>query len=436
MGRSAGGGGFGGGFSGGFSGGGRSSGGFSGSGGFGGFGGSRGGRSAGDFNVPGSGGARGNGGGSFGGGFWGGLLLGNLLGGTRGGGGYSGYPGGQPPYDPNDPRFAQHRQGGGSGGSGGPGGPSDPQQPRPKDPKRGNGCLTAIIVILAALILVGLCNMLFDCSASTSNMMQSPSATVSTVERTPLPAGSVEETAYFTDEGDWIGNPDQLDQAMRQFYMDTGVQPYLYILPNGQTTSVPALTSMAEELYPELFTDEAHFLLVFCDDNAGSFNAGYVIGTQAKSVLDSEAIDIFSDYLDSNYYNFSLSETQIFANTYTATADRIMTTDAEREAPVAITGIIAAAVVMIVLIVVLVMRKRAQRREAEQKRQQEILNTPLEKFGEDSVEDLAKEYEQSKAAVADGASDDAAPDAPQNLEKFGGDEAEDLARKYEQDQSS
>ena len=66
----------------------------------------------------------------------------------------------------------------------------------------------------------------------------------------------------------------QLESGMRQFYQETGVQPYLYLLPNGSVTSTTELTAMAEELYPQLFTDEGHFLLVFCDNGAGSYNCG------------------------------------------------------------------------------------------------------------------------------------------------------------------
>lgn len=353
MGRSAGGGfgggGFGG-FSGGFSGGGRSTGGFSGGGG--------GGRSAG----PGFGGSGGYGGGHSGGGgnFFGGFLLGSLLsdrGGRGSGGGGQGNP-----------------QGG--NGSGGPG---------------AGGCLTTILVIFAAMLLCGALVALMDggaCSASTSGSTQS------TVERTPLPQGSVQETPYFTDEGDWIANPQQLEQAMRQFYMETGVQPYLFIEPNGAYRSSSELSSLASQFYQDNITDEAHFVVFFCDDDNGSFNVGYTVGAQAKTVMDSEALAIFQDCLDANYLDFSLSETEIFADTYTQTADRIMTTDAKRNAPVYITFAVVAGVIVVVIVVALVLRKRRIARMEELKRQEEILSKPLEKFGDDELKDLEEKYSE------------------------------------------
>lgn len=352
MGRSAGGGGFGGGgFGGGFSSGGIG-GGFS--------GGLRGGggRSAGpSFGGPSFGGGYHGGGGN---GFFGGLLLGSLLSDRRGGG-----------------------SGGGSsnGGNNGDNGNA---------PQGSNGCLTTIIVIFCAMLLCGILVAIMDGGACSSSGV---STTESTVERTPLPAGSVQETPYFTDDaGDWIADPAQLEQAMRQFYMDTGVQPYLYIEPNGSASSSTELSQLAQAFYEESISDQAHFVVFFCDNNQGGFDAGYWIGAQARAVMDSEAIRIFQDCLNANYNDMSLSETQIFARTYTETADRIMTTDAKRNAPVYITVAVVVGVIIVAVIVAVVLRRRRIARAEELKRQEEILSKPLEKFGDEELRDLEEKY--------------------------------------------
>lgn len=372
MGRSAGGGGGfgGGGFSGGGFGGGFSSGGIGG-----GFSGGGGGRSHGGgsgFGGPSyHGGYHGGGGGNF----FGGLLLGSLLSGRGGSGG-----GGMP------------------GGSGGPNGPNGPgngggQQPRP------NGCLTTIIVVFCAMLLCGILVAVLDGGACTSGGVTS---TASTVERTPLPAGSVEETPYFTDDaGDWIANPSQLEQGMRQFYLDTGVQPYLYIEPNGSVTSSSQLSQLAQQFYEENIQDQAHFVVFFCDDGRGGFNVGYWIGAQARGIMDSEAIRIFQDLLNANYNNLNLSETEIFANTFQQTGDRIMTTDAKRNAPVYITFAVVAGVVIVVVIVALVLRRRRIARAEELRRQEEILSKPLEKFGDDDLKDLEAKYAEGHKGTED-----------------------------------
>lgn len=387
MGRSfgGGGGGFGGGgFGGGFSGGGRG-GGFSGGGGRsfgGGFGG--GGRSFGGGHP-----------GGLGGGFVEGMILGSLLGGRRGSGG-----GGM---DPQGPRGPQR-----------PGGPNGPQGGRPQGSSGMTGCsiavLAAVVIIVLAVISGGA-----SCSSS--------SVRTSTVDREPLPAGAVQETAHYTDDGGWISNPSQLEAGMRRFYEETGVQPYLYILPNGTTASTQDLQSRAQELYGQLFSDEAHFLLVFCDNDAGSYACGYWIGAQAESVLDDEAVTIFAQYLDRYYYDTSLSEEELFSETYASTADRIMEVTPSPAVPIAACVVVVAVVGGVVVIV----RHRTKAKAEEQRRQQEILSTPLEKFEDGEVEDLAAKY-----AAADGARPGrgAGTTAEAPLEKFSDQALEELEKKY------
>ena len=200
----------------------------------------------------------------------------------------------------------------------------------------------------------------------------------------------MQQTAYYTDaDGSWIRSPSELERGLRSFYEDTGVQPYVYILPNGESTSVSELTGRAEKLYPELFTDEGHFLLVFCDDGYGSFHCGYTVGSQAKTVMDDEAIGILADYLDRYYSDRSVSEEEIFSLAFEKTGERIMTVTRSPVVPVAV----CIAVVVVAVLVFITLKKRREQREREQKRAEEILKTPLEKFGDQEVEDLAKKYE-------------------------------------------
>ncbi len=116
-----------------------------------------------------------------------------------------------------------------------------------------------------------------SCSAaSVFSLTGTPSSSIakSTVAREALPSNAVTETGYYTDaDGDWIHNQSELTAGLRKFYQETGVQPYVYILPNGESTSVSDLKSRAEALYPQLFSDEGHFLLVFCDDGAAAITA-------------------------------------------------------------------------------------------------------------------------------------------------------------------
>lgn len=383
MGRSGGGGGFsgGGGFGGGF---GSSGGGFG--GGFSGGSGS-GGRSAGHGGSGFGGGYHGGGyyGGGFGGGsFWGGFL-GGLMGSSRGGGG----DGSVPPQMPQQPSGPQ--QPGSGGGPGGPGGPNAPQPGSPQGKSSSSGCGTVFVIVAAVLLVLLLVVALGGGGCSGANVP------ASTVERTVLPAGSVNETGYFTDEdGDWIHDPAKLERGLRHFYEETGVQPYVYILPNGSVRSYQELQSIAQEKYDELFTDQAHFVLVFCDDGNGRFNAAYWAGAMTGSVLDDEAINIFKAYLSQNYDDMSLSEEEIFSDAFADTADRIMTVT---PSPLPIIAV-CAAVIIVAVVVFLIVRNRRLAKQREAERMQEILNTPLESLADAELADLEKKYAQADASDA------------------------------------
>lgn len=363
MGRSGGGGFSGGGSFGGFSGGGRSSGGFSGGGG----------RSSG----PSFGGGRSGGsspfggGGHSGGGFTEGLILGHLLGSSRN----KSRRGTEPPPNPGPPP---------------PPNDHDPHNDKNKNDNKGDinknngkGCsiLTIIFCVIFILAVIGI-------------LSDEDDLTASTVTREALPASAVNATDYFTDaDGTWITNTSQLTQGMRSFYKETGVQPYLYILPNGTSTSTSELGEIAAEEYDKLFTDEGHFLLVFCDDGNGSYNCGYTVGAQAKTVMDSEAISILADYINRYYYDYSLSEEEIFANAFADTGERIMTVTTSPIVSVAEAGTI----IVIALVIAFIVWKRHEKRKREQEQMERILNTPLESFGDQDIENLAEKYEDKQS---------------------------------------
>lgn len=369
MGRS-GGGGFGGGgsFGGGFSGGGRSSGGFG--GGFG--GGGRSGGPGGGFSGGPSFGGPGFGGpgpsvhvGGNGGGFLQGLILGQLLGGKSGGG----TPPPQNPQQPDGGRREDKRREDRSG-------KSDEQQTG-----KSGGCLRGALIVVAVLLAIAL---LFTVASASDEG--------SAVEREALPAGTAIETAYYTDaDGDWIKRPDKLEDGLEDFFRETGVQPYVYILPNGYSESIDELEEVSNTLYEQLFEDEAHFLLVFCDDGNGSFNCGYTVGSQAKTIMDDDAVSVLADYLDRCYQDYSLSEEEIFSEAFADTAERIMAAPGSSTGAIALLSVCLIATVAGV-VALSISQKRREQREREQRAMEEILATPLEKFGDGELEDLEKKY--------------------------------------------
>jgi len=323
------------------------------------FGGSRssGGRSGGSFGGFRSGGSSGSssGGRSSEGGFSGGSFGGGNLGNSNYSGGFRG---------PNIFMNGGRRTGGGG---------------------LGCGCL---IVLIIAIIVAFVMFSFISYNSSTSS--GSTEVTKSTVAREPLPAGSVNETDYYTDELGWITNPTKLMTGLKNFYNRTGVQPYLYITDtvNGShNPSTEELDSYANELYDELFTDEAHILLVFYEYD-DSYMDRYVCGTQAKTVIDSEAADILLDYIDKYYYDDSLSDEEFFSTAFDKAGERIMTvTKSPWIKVLSIIGIVA-----LVIILFIWWKKAKAQKNLEAEQTKKILETPLDEFGDSEAEELSKKY--------------------------------------------
>jgi len=344
------------------------------------------------------GGSRGGGGrsgGSFGSGRSGGIFGGGSLGRSSSGG--SSRPGGGSFGNQSFGGsflggYLGSRMGRGSSGGSGPSGSSG-RPPRDNGPS-GCGCGTVIFILVMVLIVFAVLSA-FSSNFDSSISGGSGGLTKSTVVREALPPGSVNETGYYTDELGWIENKTELLNGLKYFYQKTGVQPYVYITNTINGSHYPSSTDIekyANVLYDKLFTDEAHILLVFFEYTPNDYRDYYVTGTQAKTVIDTEAGDILLDYLDKYYYVSSMSESEFFGKAFSDSADRIMTVTKSPWINVFI--VFGLAVLAIVLFVWWKYVKR--QKEIEAKRTKEILDTPIERFGDTEAEDLAKKYDDDE----------------------------------------
>lgn len=243
---------------------------------------------------------------------------------------------------------------------------------------------SSIILFLVVLLLTLAGNFLSE----------SLNITMSTVRREKLPMSASQETSYFTDEAHWFTNIRQLESGLKSFYQDTGVQPHVYVTDGSHGTSIEELTALAEDTYDQICSDEAHFVLVFYDDGFGGYNCGYTVGSQARSIMDQEAISILNDYLDKYYYSDKddISDEELFSKAFEKTGERIMHVT---KSPIVVVGIFVAVVGGVVTVVFIGFTwwkkaKAAKLKEAELTA--EILNTPLEKISDDKLDDLEKKY--------------------------------------------
>ncbi len=214
--------------------------------------------------------------------------------------------------------------------------------------------------------------------------------TKSTITREPLPAGSVHETAYYTDTLDWISRSNTLEEGMKNFYKKTGIQPYLYIADslNGNPTPTDAdAEAFAHKLYDELFTDEAHLLVLFVENDMG-YRIWYLTGSQAKTIFDAEAGDILIDYFD-RYYSSDLTDEEYFSTVFDKTAERMMTVT---KSPWVNVAFVALGVLLVIILFIWWNKAKEKKlKEAEETRR--ILETPIDNLAEDEAEKRAKKYE-------------------------------------------
>lgn len=270
-----------------------------------------------------------------------------------------------------------------------------PSRRRRRSAGGGFGCLFMPIIVIVILATI----MLFVFSSTPANNTgnnssgSSTSVTKSTIKREPLPKGAVNETVYYTDDLGWVQNPNKLTPGMKNFYQKTGVQPYLYLTDNIAGSHTPTnqqVQDFSNSLYDSLFTDEAHLLLIFMEYQ-GRYQTWYTTGTQAKSVLDTEAMNILLDYIDKYYQETDLTDEEVFSKAFDDAAKKIMTVEKSPWIPV----IIVLSILAILAVVFLFWKQVKKQKNLEAEQTRKILETPLESYQDSKVDELEKKYQNS-----------------------------------------
>lgn len=357
----------------------------------------------------------GGGGGSFGGGrsgggFGGGRSSGGFSGGGRSsgysggsfGGGHSGSGGYRPPssggYRP--PMGGYPRSGttvknviiGNTIGGGGGGNYSPNNNRNSNNGNNITGLVLAIVLVVVFLIVVfAVGGVEFD--AETAN----------TTERTAL-SGAVKKTDWYRDEIGWVSSRNVLIEGMEHFYNETGVQPYFLLVDydkdlwNNGVLTPDAADEYLNEVYESTFNDEAHFIFAYfaCKNDSRNEMDGefrYMQGYSADTIMDNEALKIFWGFFEDNYYDTSLTLEEMVSNTFSSTADSIMskpTSFWDFAIGVAIIG----GIVIVCFCVVKVVKTRARRAKEKEEYTKKILETPLESFGSNDMDtsELEEKY--------------------------------------------
>lgn len=258
--------------------------------------------------------------------------------------------------------------------------------------KKRRSLIPTLIIIVVAIIILYL-------AFAAVSQSYAGNAIQSTINRERL--SGVSFTADCVDDQlGWIredgSNAKRVGQSLQVFWDQTGIQPYVVMLPySAQWENSDARYSWADDYYADHFNNEATMLLVYFDGR-DAYTDGWwemVKGIQVDSVMDAEATDIFWNYLDRHWYSSESVPTAI-TGMFRDTANVIMdkSTTPLDVAKVAVTGTVVVVILVCVLVIMKVKRRNDAAKAAETER---ILNTPLEQIDADD-DPLVNKYKTEK----------------------------------------
>jgi hypothetical protein len=309
-------------------------------------------------------------------------------GGRPGGGGFGGgRPGGRFGGGPGGPGFGGRGPGGpvfGGGWGRGPfwGGPFWGRGPRRRGfGYWGGGCLTSIIfAIIMIYLLFGVAGggYRYDDYDSKSN-----DSVESTIVREKLDSGNAYINDCIIDELGWFDNTTKTEKELKEFWEKTGVQPYIILKTyDSSLTTNAEKEQWAKDYYDENFDTENIFLYVYFSEQDSDNDVGYMAyanGYQTSSVMDSEAVEIFWNYIDKYWYSNETTD-QVFIKAFNSTATAIMSgSDSKSGGSVLkVLGkiiMVIAVIAVIIFVVSLISRNRRKKEEAEvEEARKRILN--------------------------------------------------------------
>ena len=121
-----------------------------------------------------------------------------------------------------------------------------------------------------------------------------------------------------------------IQEEMVNFYSASGVQPVLDDLSDQSEMTQEELQKAVDDFYDNILfsneevntiRDQGHFAIAFQAAN-GSYKVAYHVGTDAQTVIDESALQIFSNVLSDNFAKKSGSD--VFKNTFKEANSQIM----------------------------------------------------------------------------------------------------------------
>lgn len=292
--------------------------------------------------------------------------------GAGGYGGHFGGPGMPPPMHrgpgmPPPPRRRHYvyRSGGGYGGSG--------------------GFAVTLFVVIVWLAII----MVFLGAVRGTSGTYSHNTVTSTVVREKLDTHNAYINDCIIDELGWFTNTAKTASGLKEFWEETGIQPYIILKAYDAALITDAQKEQwTTDYYDANFDTENIFLYVYFAEQDADNDIGYMTyanGYQTSSVMDAEAVDIFWSYIDKYWYTDAETD-DVFVNAFNDTAKAIMHVSTTKN-DIVKWILILLVVIVIGAVLVTVIRQRNKRAREKAQEDAEILNTPINDIASDNLED-------------------------------------------------
>lgn len=239
----------------------------------------------------------------------------------------------------------------------------------------GSTMLLAISIVIIAIVI-----------GVIANIQDRPTSSRDRDKLTQVPAF---DSDCVVDELYWFDNVNSAGNKLRNFYDETGIQPYIYLRAyDSSLRTNEEKEEYALSLFDELGLSENTFLYVYFAEEDTDNDVGYmcyVNGKMVDSIMDDEAIDIFWGYIDSYWYT-DISTDELFQDVFNRTAAIIMRRSTTA-ADILIVIAIGAAVIGALFVIYMIMKTKRKNEAEKAKETERILSTPMQDLVKGSESD-------------------------------------------------
>lgn len=204
----------------------------------------------------------------------------------------------------------------------------------------------------------------------------------STIVRSKLNSVSGFDNKCVIDELNWIDNVSKTESRLKEFFNQTGVQPYILLRDyDAALTTDSEKEAWAADYYEEYIKREDAFLFVYFAEEDTDNDVGYMVyvnGLMTSSVMDSEAVDIFWNNIDRYWYT-DMSTDDVLVSAFVNTGKTIMKVPTNGWDVLKVFLIIAGIIVILIFVIIIIIIK-AQRAKEKAKEDQRILETDINDY--------------------------------------------------------